>query len=253
MDAAMIGTVYHGVMQDLYQVPSGLVTGDYIKGWLKRGTDIRARVRALMLEQLRDVEVTGRNLVVCYVIVKYVLKTLERDLEAMESRGTDAFRIEGLEMKLRAEVGNFRFKGYIDRLDSFGGDEIRVVDYKTGKVLPEDMEITDERAQNTVDMLFGDGPYFRKPKIAFQLFVYDMLLRKNGLDKGRQILDSVYSTVKIFAEAPQSVRMGEQFYSLMMEGLEKLLCEMEDMSVPFRRTDDENVCAYCDFRTICGR
>lgn len=253
MDAAMIGTVYHGVMQDLYQVPSGLVTGDYIKGWLKRGADIRAKVRALMLEQLRDVEVTGRNLVVCDVIVKYVLKTLERDLEAMESKGTDAFRIEGLEMKLRAEVGNFRFKGYIDRLDSFGGDEIRVVDYKTGKVLPEDMEITDERAQNTVDMLFGDGPYFRKPKIAFQLFVYDMLLRKNGLDKGRQILDSVYSTVKIFAEAPQSVRMGEQFYSLMMEGLEKLLCEMEDMSVPFRRTDDENVCAYCDFRTICGR
>ena len=113
MDAAMIGTVYHGVMQDLYQVPSGLVTGDYIKGWLKRGADIRAKVRALMLEQLRDVEVTGRNLVVCDVIVKYVLKTLERDLEAMESKGTDAFRIEGLEMKLRAEVGNFRFKGYI--------------------------------------------------------------------------------------------------------------------------------------------
>ena len=172
-------------MQELYQVPSGLVTGDYIKGWLKRGSDIRARVRALMLEQLRDVEVTGRNLVVCDVIVKYVLKTLERDLEAMEDRGTDAFRIEGLEMKLRAEVGNFRFKGYIDRLDSFGGDEIRVVDYKTGKVLPEDMEITDDRAQNTVDMLFGDGPYFRKPKIAFQLFVYDMLLRKNGLDTVR--------------------------------------------------------------------
>ena len=253
MDAAMIGTVYHGVMQYMYQVPDRVVTADYVRGWLGRRPEIRSKVVELMLEQLRDVELAGRNLVVCDVIVKYVLKTLERDLEVMSLRGVDRFRIEGLEIRLRARVGNFRFKGYIDRLDSFADGEVRVVDYKTGKVLPEDLEITDDRAQDTAAALFGDTPYFRKPKIAFQLFIYDMLLRNNGLDKGRNILDSVYSTARLFSEVPQTVPMGEAFYTLMMDGLEKMLAEMEDLSVPFRRTDDMTVCQYCDFRTVCGR
>ena len=80
-----------------------------------------------------------------------------------------------------------------------------------------------------------------------------MLLRNNGLDRGRNILDSVYSTARLFSEVPQTVPMGEAFYTLMMDGLEKMLAEMEDLSVPFRRTDDMTVCQYCDFRTVCGR
>ena len=253
MDAAMVGTVYHGVMQALYQTPSGKVSGEYIKGWMKRRADIKAKVRSLMMEQLRDVEITGRNLVVEDVIVRYVLKTLERDLELMTEKGTGSFRVIGLEKRLKAEAGGFRLKGYIDRLDSFTDGEIRVVDYKTGKVLPEDLQITDADAENTAGLFFGDGPYDRKPKIAFQLFIYDKLLRANGLDRGCRIVDSVYSTAKLFSAPPQSEYMGEEFYRLMDEGLVKVLEEMSDLSVPFRRTEDEGVCAYCDFRTICGR
>ena len=103
------------------------------------------------------------------------------------------------------------------------------------------------------DNMVFDTPYGKKPKIAFQLFIYDKLLRANGLDKGCRIIDSVYSTAKLFSGPPQSEYMGEEFYGLMDEGLGKVLEEMSDLSVPFRRTEDEEVCAYCDFRTICGR
>ena len=253
MDAAMTGTVYHGVMQSLYQVPSGKVTSEYIRGWLKREADIRILVRSLMMEQLRDVEITGRNLVVGDVIVKYVLKTMERDLELMSDRGVDSFRILGLEKRLKAKAGGFSLKGYIDRLDRFSDGEIRVVDYKTGKVLPEDLQITDDDAEKTAGLFYGDAPYDRKPKIAFQLFIYDKLLRANGLDKGCRIVDAVYSTAGLFSGPPKSEYMGEEFYRLMEEGLMKVLEEMSDLSVPFRRTDDERTCAHCDFRTICGR
>ena len=115
------------------------------------------------------------------------------------------------------------------------------------------MQITDADAEKTAGMFFGDTPYGKKPKIAFQLFIYDKLLRANGLDKGCRIIDSVYSTAKLFSGPPQSEYMGEEFYGLMDEGLGKVLEEMSDLSVPFRRTEDEEVCAYCDFRTICGR
>ena len=207
----------------------------------------------MITEQIRDQEISGRNLVIEDVIVKYVLKTLERDLEILEESGADAFRIEGLEKELKASVGEFRFKGYIDRLDSITGDRIRVVDYKTGKVKPEDLELSGIEGEKAAAAVFGDGPFRSKPKIAFQLFIYDMLLRENGLDRGRTICDSVYSTAKLFTEPPVTVDLGESFYGLMKEGLEKLLSEMEDLSVPFRRTEDADVCAYCDFRIICGR
>ena len=272
MDAAMIGNVYHGAMQAIYQGDAAMkpdfvpdsrrgwmkgalesVSRDYIRGWMKRGPEIKAKVRALITEQIRDQEISGRNLVIEDVIVKYVLKTLERDLEILEESGADAFRIEGLEKELKASVAGFRFKGYIDRLDSITGDRIRVVDYKTGKVKPEDLELSGIEGEKAAAAVFGDGPFRSKPKIAFQLFIYDMLLRENGLDRDRTICDSVYSTAKLFTEPPVTVDLGESFYGLMKEGLEKLLSEMEDLSVPFRRTEDSDVCAYCDFRIICGR
>ena len=253
MDAAMMGNVYHKVMQTLYNVPSGTVTADYIKETVKRKADIKAMTGSLMLEQLKDVEIAGRNLVVQDVIVKYVIRTLERDLELMEGKKVGSFRITGLEKKLKTRVGEFSLKGYIDRIDSFDEREIRVVDYKTGKVLPEDMQITDADAVDTAGLFFGESPYGKKPKIAFQLFIYDKLLRDNGLDRGLKIVDSVYSTARLFSEPPQSEYMGEKFYRLMEDGLMKVLDEMSDISVPFRRTEDDSVCEYCDFRTICGK
>ena len=45
----------------------------------------------------------------------------------------------------------------------------------------------------------------------------------------------------------------EKFYDAMSERLSGLLLEMRNPEFPFARTKDEKVCAYCDFRTICGR
>lgn len=257
MDAAMIGNVYHGVMRALYcgegLRPLARIERSYIEGWLGRQKDIKDKVRECMMAELKDTEISGRNLVIEDVIVKYVCKTLERDLEQMRDKGTDSFKVEGLELKLKAEACGFRFKGFVDRIDSFADDEIRIVDYKTGKVLPEDLAITDEQAEATVGKLFGPDRYFTKPKIAFQLFVYDMLLKESGRSRGRRIINSVYSTARLFSEAPQSVAMGEGFYKDMYRGLEQLLAEIENTAVPFRRTDDADVCTYCNFKVICGR
>jgi hypothetical protein len=50
-----------------------------------------------------------------------------------------------------------------------------------------------------------------------------------------------------------TVPLNKTFFDAVSEHLEKLLDQMYDTSVPFRRTEDENVCKYCDFKTICGR
>lgn len=267
LDARMFGNVYHNLMWALYsggeamavdfvtdktRPDSGLgnplkeVGYDYIEGWMKRKPEIKAKVMRLISDELKGAEVTGRNLVVADVIVRYVLKTLERELELLRKKGAASFRILGLEKKMTAEFGGFRFVGYIDRLDSVEEGRVRVSDYKSGRVQDNDMAVGDKVAE----LMFGEDNAVR-PTIALQFFVYDMLLRANGY--GTAIDNSVYSAVRLFANPVDVVPMDVDFYSAVEGKLEELLEEIADPAVPFRRTDDTDTCALCDFRAICGR
>ena len=259
LDSAMVGTVFHEVMQKIFSEcgrdSGGQVTAEQISGWSSSADRIRGLVRDGMSEQLHTVEITGRNLVMQDVIVRYVQQTLSRDFELLKEEKCGGFRIEGLELELFCDFGGFRFKGIIDRLDSLSDGEIRIVDYKTGKVLPADMNIGEDSKWNeTVNTLFSQNTkYDKKPKIALQLFIYDMLAEANGLACGRRLINSVYSTAGLFSEAPRNVAVAGGFMNEMKERLSSLLTEMADVEKPFVRTSDRRVCGYCDFRKICGR
>ena len=81
MDDKTLGTVYHAVMQDLYTVDSKVVTSEYLGGVKKDKAKLQSLVRRHILENIPSDEVTGRDLVVEDVILKYVEKTLEKDIK----------------------------------------------------------------------------------------------------------------------------------------------------------------------------
>ena len=274
LDYGMFGTVYHDTMRALYtseeamdpefvfndREPRGGLNGEalktvsqsYIEGWLSRKEDIKAKVKALIMMQLNTIEVSGRNLVVADVIVRYIIKTLQRDLELLKKEGRDSFEILGREIRVAGEFCGQRFKGFIDRLDSFKDEQARVVDYKTGKVLEDDENIHDGNAEEIAEKIFN--PDMKNwPKIALQFYIYDMLVQSRPEVRGREICNCVYSTAHLFKEPPVTVPMNRKFYEAVSAKLEAMLAQMYDTSVPFRRTDDEKTCSYCDFRMICGR
>ena len=274
LDYGMFGTVYHDTMRALYtseeamnpefvfndREPRGGLNGEalktvsqsYIEGWLSRKEDIKAKVKALIMMQLNTIGVSGRNLVVADVIVRYIIKTLQRDLELLKKEGRDSFEILGREIRVAGEFCGQRFKGFIDRLDSFKDEQARVVDYKTGKVLEDDENIHDGNAEEIAEKIFN--PDMRNwPKIALQFYIYDMLVQSRPEVRGREICNCVYSTAHLFKEPPVTVPMNRKFYEAVSAKLEAMLAQMYDTSVPFRRTDDEKTCSYCDFRMICGR
>ncbi len=270
LDFSTIGNVYHAVMQSLYHgdeamspdyvlpprpadgtdAPSWEIGRGYLEQWRKRQRDIRLKVRSLIAKELNVPEVTGRDLVTAEVIVKYVLKTIERDLELLDSKGLDKFVVKGLELRLKTELFGFKFKGFIDRLDSLGEGTLRVCDYKTGKVLDEDLNIDDENAQTRAQAVFGKDVK-QRPEIALQVFIYDLLLRQNGYNE--KISNSIYQMAGLFKSPVNEVSVSELFYETMKEGLEGMLKEITDISVPFTRTADERHCEYCDFKMLCGR
>ena len=274
LDYGMFGTIFHETMRSLYTgeeamssdfffnpceyayglkgEPLEYVTREYIKSWLSREAQIRAKVKALIMREMNVMEISGRNLVVADVIVKYVKKTLSRDLEILRECDAPHFVIHGLENRVARTMFGQKFKGYIDRLDSVKDGEIRVVDYKTGKVLDTDENIDDGNAVDIADEIF-DPSSKERPKIALQFFIYDMLIQSDPRVEGQDISNSVYSTANLFKDRPQIKPLCRRFYDAMSEHLETLLEEIYDLDVPFRRTDNEKTCTYCDFKMICGR
>ena len=252
LDAHNLGLVFHAVMQELYE-DKPLVTVRDIDRILKDGPGLKALIRRKIMEQLKTIDVSGRNLVVEEVIREYVLRTLRHDRKLLLDAGSPGFRILGLERGMECEFEGFHFYGVADRIDRYRGNEVRIVDYKTGKVEDEDIDITDDNASAVVEKLFGPSNSGR-PKIALQLFLYGLLAQGSADLKGHPVVNSIYSASRLFTEPLEDRPQSAEFARLTRERLKGLLSELVDPAVPFRRTDDKaHTCSYCDFKMICGR
>lgn len=275
LDSGMLGNVFHATMQALYLggiatdpafemderninahkqdgslVPLEEITVEYLDSWMKRKDDIRKKVRSLIETELHIPEISGRDLVVEDIIVKYVLQTLKVDKEELSRRGLRSFRIIDLEKRCEWKFMGHTFKGFIDRIDAFG-DVVRVVDYKTGKVTDLDVDSSDP--EKVVKQLFGDNNLTR-PKIAFQLFLYDMFMENLRLATEENLHNAIYGTGKMFSSQPETVKVNPKLISAIKdEKLPQVLTEMNDPSIPYKRVKDEKNCKWCDFRIICGR
>ena len=251
LDAGSLGTVFHAVMQRLYGSLNPVTRVD-IDRILQDRQGLKDLVRTLIMEALNAFEVSGRNLVIEEVILEYVIRTLQHDRELLERSGSPGFRILGLERRMECRFEGFRLKGFADRIDRYLGDEVRIVDYKTGKVEDEDIDITDENAAEVVGKLFGPSNA-KRPKIALQLFLYGLLAQSYEDLKGRTVVNSIYSVSRLFTDPLKDRVQSAEFNRLTRERLRALLSEMTDPAVPFRLTGETATCSYCDFKTICGR
>ena len=251
MDAGSLGRVYHKTMEALYR-PFKRVTVADLDRMLGDRKALKALVRERILKEMKTVDVSGRDLVVEEVILEYVRRTLEYDRALLVKSDSKGFDILLLERGMTCEFEGFQFKGFADRIDSYLDGECRIVDYKTGRVEQDDIDITDENAAEVVEKLFGPSNVGR-PKIALQLFLYGLLVQAREDLKGRPVVNSIYSVSSLFTDPLQDRPANAEFARLTRERLKDLLAEMTDPSVPFRRTDERKTCAYCDFKMICGR
>ena len=279
LDNSMLGTVFHDTMLALYKggealqaefdmsrenvlanvkKPLEVITKQYIEWLLSQKKEIIGpKIRTLIKRQLNADEIAGRNLVFEEILNKYVVKTLQTDLALMEMYNTDRFRIIGLELERFWDFNGYKFKGYIDRMDSFRDDEVRIVDYKTGKVDEKEVKIDEKNADGVVDALFSpDTKSKNRPEIAVQLFVYDRFVEKDVEDKC--VLNVLYPIPRLFSSPELSSNILSskecvEFDDMVTDRLEGLFAEMMDTGTDFRRTKDSDTCKYCDFKKICGR
>lgn len=231
LDSRMLGNVFHHVMENLYG-RAGLITPQMIEALRKDVKGLKALIREEVLKEMHSIEVTGRNLVLEEIILDYVQSTLKHDSGLLAATdGTQGFRILGLEEHFYGSFNGFKLHGYIDRLDTYRDGEVRVVDYKTGKV----------------DAEKGD------PKIALQLFVYDLLCHQEPSLAGKQLVNSIYSIRHMYTGSLPDMPEDPEKTKEMTAQLEAMLSDITNLDLPWSRTEDKDICAHCDFKDICGR
>ncbi|MBO4566594.1 MAG: PD-(D/E)XK nuclease family protein [Bacteroidales bacterium] len=234
LDARTLGNVVHKTMQTLYPEGSAFDAAT-LESMRKDKAAIRALVERKICEELKTIEVTGRNIVFLEIICSYIDAILKADAAAIPAGAK--LHIIGVEKCFQRRIGGFEFNGFIDRLDSYGPGTLRVVDYKTGRVRPSDLD-------------FDAGGNI--PEIGLQLYLYKRLVASYAKDV--PVTGAICQPARLMGgDGILEHPLDSGFCARMDAELDALLSEISDLSVPWTRTDDTGKCGFCDFRAVCGR
>jgi CRISPR/Cas system-associated exonuclease Cas4 (RecB family) len=256
IESKTLGTVIHDVLFKVYQPFIGsYIRPEQLVEQLKLTDDY---LKASFHEHYRDGDIQhGKNHLAYKVSLFLINQLIRSEAEALlqEHLPAGTLRIEALEVKLEsrlecktgAETLQVRIKGKADRIDRWA-DTIRVIDYKTGSVKPEELRV------KSWDTLTSD-PAMAK---AFQLLVYACLYQDQYRVSGGQLRSGNISLRKISegvmeVKLPENTSLSTESLDIFKQVMTGLMEEILDPAVPFDQTEDLDICAHCAFRTICCR
>ena len=264
IESNMFGTIYHGIMEELFAQYIGKVVDE------KALSQMRTRVDKVLKEiytknvfhkdNVDESQLEGRHQLIMGIIGRLVEKQLEQE------RTQIPFTYLGSEVNLKAAIpvhimDDFHMvylKGYVDRMDRIG-DEIRIIDYKTGSV--------DSLLFDSVHDVFDAQLQGKRSKYALQTMLYSWLYVQNSaIESNTVIRPYIYAIRKIFGDTYLQVLnrkadkdekkllnymdIHDEFESCLKDFMEN---DMFNPKVPFRQTDDKEMCKYCPFAVLCGR
>ena len=137
--------------------------------------------------------------------------------------------------------------GFADRIDKVN-DEIRVIDYKTGKVKDSDVKINNK--------VVGITSMAEK---AIQLMIYKYLYLHEHFDKAE---DSIKPCIIGFQKLSRGLynldidkahELSTSFKETCDKYFNEFLEELFNKDIPFAQTEDIKSCSICYFKCICKR
>ncbi|MBQ0788060.1 MAG: PD-(D/E)XK nuclease family protein [Oceanihabitans sp.] len=166
-----LGTVVHNTLEDLYTDFVGtLLTAE---GLEKQKEKINERVTHHFEKEYKEGDInTGKNLIIFEIAKRYVLNFIH--LEIADVKQGNKIKIVSLEANNRTPITipeldfTVNLTGKVDRVDTYNG-VTRIIDYKTGKVLSNQVEIS-----NWEDLTTD----YKKYSKSFQVLMYAYMMMK---------------------------------------------------------------------------
>ncbi len=252
IESDVFGSIYHRLLEIIYNRFIGIsVTPDAVSQIIKNDvflTDIieKAFARYFFKDEKNVKPLQGQFYLIGEILRSYVKKTLEADKQFMPFTyiGSE-FRIE--DTHRLSDSLEINFKGSIDRIDCTS-TSYRIIDYKTGN---------GENKFKTIDELFDSTISKRKYQI-LQVFIYALFYGKKNPEK--KLSPNVYYLRSIFKDFDPTIYCENEpihdintYLPEFVEKFNSVLSEIFDANVPFKQTQNEYNCQWCNFRNICDR
>lgn len=271
VDSAQFGTVVHQVLEDFfkpYEQSGKPIVAESIDQML---LELPKQVKMAFDQTMRGATTErGMN----YLLLQVAIEVLQKYLNTLKSSSELPLYILRLEDSLTAklpvqiddELLEVTIAGKADRID-LTGHEVRVIDYKTGKVEANKLRVkTDDlRAPSSKTKDFD------KPR---QLWLYQYILQrqlheapqtivgnqqqldpatiaaKSGIISFRNIDENVLSSEFNFVDEDGQLK---DFIVASEELLRSIVQDMLNPAEPIRKTKDLEVCQWCPYKGICAR
>lgn len=155
-----------------------------------------------------------------------------------------------LEKYIDIQGHRVRLHGFADRIDKVG-DEIRIIDYKTGKVNPYDVKINDKvvgitgMAEKAIQLLMYKYLYLSENLENTEISEH---LIKPGIIGFQKLSHGVYNL-----EINELHELSKSFKETCDKYFNEFLDELFNKDIPFTQTEDTKNCSFCDFKNICKR
>ena len=253
-DASTMGTAIHDALDTHY--PLGVLSEQFIK---ENRNEILNEIQKKFIEAISEQGMKeGKNYLSLQIAQKLTNDFLDLEIRLLKKANANNQQIkiigkeEELNHKIIIDDITFKLIGKADRVD-FEGDNLRIIDYKTGKV--EDKEV----AFTEYDELVDDP---KKAK-AFQLLMYAYLyLKMNPQYVGFDVIAGNFSFKNL---KPGLLKVGKKIGRSKKEVLKvdnSVLDEFEQqleivlykiLNDDFEQAQDIKACEWCDYKSICKR
>lgn len=234
-----MGTIIHNVLEKLFTPFVGkILIEENIKNLFSK---IRKEVLNSFIEEYPKGQVKeGKNKLIFEVIIQFINRFLKKELQKVnEGR---VIRIVALEKSLEATIDfpNFDFpikvKGIVDRIDEVDG-VVQIIDYKSGKVLPNQLNIND------FDKLATEYKYSK----SLQILLYAYLFTQNTLyDSSKELqagiisfknLQSGFMPVNFGTTRKKEFTITTTRLENFLDVTEQLLLEIFNINIPFEEKE----------------
>jgi hypothetical protein len=229
-----MGTVIHETLKDLYS--------PYLKTFLTEQhiINMQKKVESLLKKQFNEHYkkgniIHGKNKLIYEVSKKQIQLFLNKEL-ALIKEG-NSLKIIAIEKELSSEIQiegigyPIKVKGISDRIDELNG-VVRVVDYKTGKVIATELKLPD------FSEIKGNYKYTK----AMQVMLYSYLFKTNYTDNKQPIQSGIISFKNLnagflkmnFAPVKQKdYEVTEERINDFMDEIKSLILEILNPEIPF--------------------
>jgi len=248
IEASTFGNVIHKVLENLYKplINKVLIEED-IKGLKKKlNTELEAQFKEIYSNNYD----TGKNYLFFHAAKKNILAFLTQEEKLVKD---NEVIIVGLEKKaekkfpveINGEIIQAKLKGTIDRVDRLNG-ELRVIDYKTGVVNANELELKD------LEKIISDT----KKSKAFQLLFYGLLM-EDEMKENERFTSGIISFKRLnngmlellFAEGRAPKKTTWQPTPVERDDykskLQELIQQIFDTALTFEHNEKAKYCEYC--------